>query len=88
MPDYLVEVTGHTDDRPIHTPAFPSNLELSLARAAAVARELAAGAPDLEARIVVAGMGEHRPLVPNADDDARARNRRVEIRLRARDAGA
>ncbi|HXJ33220.1 MAG TPA: OmpA family protein [Candidatus Eisenbacteria bacterium] len=84
LPDCLVDVTGHTDDRPIHTPAFPSNLELSLARAAAVARELAAGDPELERRIVAAGVGAHRPVVPNTDDEARARNRRVEIRLRPR----
>ena len=84
MPNCLVDVTGHTDDRPIHTPAFPSNLELSLARAAAVARELGAGDSELERRIVAAGVGAHRPVVPNTDDEARARNRRVEIRLRPR----
>ena len=42
LPDYAIEVGGHTDDVPIHTAVFPSNLDLSLARAARVARELAA----------------------------------------------
>jgi len=81
MPDFDVEVNGHTDDRPIHSGSFPSNLELSLARAARVVHELAAGTPELAERTIAAGYGEHRPIVPNADDAARARNRRVEIRL-------
>jgi flagellar motor protein MotB len=81
MPDFDVDVAGHTDDVPIHTAAFPSNLELSLARAARVARELTAGAPELAARVFAAGYGEHRPAAPNDDAGGRARNRRVEIRL-------
>lgn len=78
--DLTIEVTGHTDDRPIRTPLFPSNLELSLARAAAVARALAAD-PALAERVTARGVGEHRPIASNADRAGRARNRRVEIRL-------
>ena len=81
MPDFDLEVDGHTDDRPIHTGGFPSNLELSLARAARVVHELAAEAPELAERAIAAGYGEHRPLASNAAEAGRARNRRVEIRL-------
>ena len=81
MPDFDLEVDGHTDDRPIHTGGFPSNLELSLARAARVVHELTAETPELAERAIAAGYGEHRPITPNADETGRARNRRVEIRL-------
>lgn len=80
-PELAIEVAGHTDDTPLHGGAFGSNLELSLARAARVARELAAGDAALAARIFASGYGEQRPLVPNVDAESRARNRRVEIRL-------
>ena len=81
MPDFDIEVAGHTDDRPIHTGGFPSNLELSLARAARVVHELIAAAPELAGRAIATGHGEHRPVASNADEAGRARNRRVEIAL-------
>jgi len=81
LPDFDLEVAGHTDDRPIHSGGFPSNLELSLARAARVVHELAVETPELAGRTVAAGYGEHRPVASNTDDAGRARNRRVEIRL-------
>lgn len=81
MPAFDVEVGGHTDDVPIRGGGFPSNLELSLARAARVVHELSAEAPELVARTVAAGYGEHRPVASNADEQGRAQNRRVEIRL-------
>lgn len=80
-PDLVVEVAGHTDDRPVHGGAFASNLDLSLARAARVAHELAAGEVDLTARIFAAGYGAQRPVASNDDGEGRARNRRVELRL-------
>lgn len=80
-PDLVVEVAGHTDDRPVHGGAFASNLELSLARAARVARELSAGDEALASRIFAAGYGPQRPVADNADVDGRARNRRVELKL-------
>src|SRR5262249_23304035 len=81
LPDVRVDVVGHTDDRPIHTAQFPSNLELSLARAARVARELGAIDPRLQTRPFAAGAGADRPMGTNAGAAGRARNRRVDIRL-------
>ncbi|MGE0826611.1 MAG: flagellar motor protein MotB [Candidatus Binatia bacterium] len=78
--DLALEVQGHTDDVPIATPEFPSNWELSAARASRVARALieAGVAP---ARITAQGYASFHPLLPNTTDDQRAINRRVEIRL-------
>ena len=81
LPDFGIDVTGHTDDVPIHSALYPSNLELSLARAARVARELSAGMPSLRIRTSAEGFGENRPVASNDDAQGRAQNRRVEIRL-------
>ena len=81
MPELTVEITGHTDDRPVHTRAYPSNLELSLARAARIAHAIADVDPALAARIVTVGVADHRAIAPNGDAAGRARNRRVEVRL-------
>jgi chemotaxis protein MotB len=73
-----VRVEGHTDDRPIRTAVFPSNWELSAARAANVVHLMAAAglAPD---RMEVIGFGEHRPIAPNTTAEGRNRTRRVLI---------
>lgn len=71
-------VSGHADSRPISTAAFPSNWELSAARAAGVARVLVAGGQDPET-VRVQSFGEHRPVADNATAEGRARNRRVEV---------
>ncbi len=75
-----VLVEGHTDDRPIRTARFPSNWELSAARATSVVRYLLEQphvlAPD---RYTAIGHGEHRPITENTSPALRARNRRVEI---------
>lgn len=73
-----LEVSGHTDDIPIATAQYPSNWELSAARAAAVARYLLAEAAIDPRRIHITGYGEHRPL---SDDVDHTRSRRVEIRF-------
>ncbi len=75
-----VTVEGHTDDRPIQTVRYPSNWELSAARAASVVRFLL-DLPDAlpPAQCTALGHGEHRPLVPNDTAAGRARNRRVDI---------
>lgn len=73
-----VEVEGHTDDSPISNPVFPSNWELSAARASRVVRLFAASgvAPG---RMVAVGYGEHRSIGDNATAEGRARNRRVTV---------
>lgn len=76
---FAVRVIGHTDDYPVDTEAFPSNWELSAARAARVARYLIDSADIDPRRFTVVGRGEHEPAVPNINDANRALNRRVEI---------
>ena len=83
MPGFTIEVAGHADDRPIRSGRFASNLELSLARAAAVAHVLTTGEAELAERVFAAGYGDRRPRDPSPGEAARARNRRVEIRLTA-----
>lgn len=74
-----VRVEGHTDDVPIHTAAFASNWELSTARATEVVQFLVQHGGVPASRLSAAGFGEFRPLIPNASDAARAKNRRVEL---------
>ena len=78
--DCRVVISGHTDDRPILTSTFPSNWELSAARAASVAKFLASHgvAPW---RMVIQGRAEFEPLVANTSEENRKVNRRVEISL-------
>ena len=71
-----VRVEGHTDDRPINTAAFPSNWELSAARAASVVHMLASSGVD-PARLSVVGRAEFTPAQPNATPEGRNANRRV-----------
>jgi chemotaxis protein MotB len=73
-----VRIEGHTDNRPISTSQFPSNWELSGARAARIVRlfETRGIAP---ARLSVAGQGEHQPVADNATVEGRNRNRRVTL---------
>ncbi len=75
-----IEVEGHTDDVPIRTARFPSNWELSAARAIAVVRHLTAARLAAD-RLKAVGHGETRPIAPNTSTDGRARNRRVAIVL-------
>jgi len=77
---YSVIVTGHTDNVPIHTSRFPSNWELSSARAASVVRFLCDHGVDA-GRLYVQGYGEHSPLESNDSEHDRRANRRVEISL-------
>lgn len=79
-----VSVEGHTDSLPIQTPAFPSNWELSSARAISVVRFLDEGGMDVS-RLRAVGYAETRPLQSNASAEGRAANRRVELVLRESD---
>lgn len=75
-----VVVEGHTDDRPIDTERFPSNWELSTARAASSVRFLQDNAPGYDpSRFAAVGYGPNHPRATNETRKGRARNRRVEI---------
>jgi chemotaxis protein MotB len=73
-----IQVEGNTDNRPIHTEEFPSNWELSAARAASVVHLLTRFEVD-PSRLSAIGYGEHRPVADNDSDEGRARNRRVTL---------
>ena len=73
-----IKVVGHTDNTPISTVRFPSNFELSVERAKAVAAVLKPGLTD-PGRIDIEGKGPDAPIASNATPEGRARNRRVEI---------
>jgi chemotaxis protein MotB len=76
---YMVNVVGHTDDLPINTAEFPSNWELSTARACKVARFLMQDMNIPEDKFYVTGHAFYQPVKPNTDDMNRASNRRVEV---------
>jgi chemotaxis protein MotB len=78
--NWILRVDGHTDRRPINTPQFKSNWELSTARAISVVRFLESqGVPPQ--RLVAAGFGEFQPLVEGSSEADYRRNRRIELKL-------
>ena len=78
--DCKYQVAGHTDDVPIHTARFPSNWELSTARAVEVVSFLVSSGMKPQ-QLSAAGYGEVDLVVPNDTPESRARNRRIEIVL-------
>jgi chemotaxis protein MotB len=78
--NWVLRVDGHTDRRPIATAQFPSNWELSTARAISVVKFLVSQGvpPD---RLAAAGFGEFVPIDPGSDEAAFRRNRRIELKL-------
>jgi chemotaxis protein MotB len=77
---HALQVEGHTDNQQIRRPAFPSNWELSAARAGAVVRLFAdAGVP--AERMTVVGHGSNVPVATNDSAEGRARNRRVAVTI-------
>ena len=76
---YEVRVEGHTDDVPIKTFRYPSNWELSTARAVNVLRYFVDTCGISSGRISAEGFGEYHPIAPNDNAANRAQNRRVEI---------
>jgi len=74
-----IVIEGHTDNLPISTRRFPSNWELSTARATNVVRYLVENKIFDPVRVSARGFGEYRPIVSNASENGRARNRRVDI---------
>jgi len=83
--DRQIQVSGHTDDSPITDrelqAKFPSNWELSAARAVNVVRFLSEKAKVPGKRLVATGYGQFHPVATNANHEGRARNRRIEILL-------
>ncbi len=78
--DWVLRIDGHTDQRPIHTMQFPSNWELSTARAVAIVKYLVVqGIP--AHRLSANGFGSFQPLDTADTPEAYARNRRIEIQL-------
>ncbi len=80
---WILRVDGHTDRAPIHTPEFPTNWELSTARAMSVVNFLISQgiAPE---HLAATGFGEFQPLDPGTSDAAFRRNRRIELKLTQR----
>lgn len=78
--DNSIEVSGYTDNQPIDTPVFPSNWELSSARASVVVQIMAQGgvAPT---RMAAIGYGQFKPIASNDTPQGRAKNRRVVVRI-------
>ena len=78
--NWVLRIDGHTDKRPINTPQFPSNWELSAARAISVAKYLITQGVSSN-RLVPAGFGEFSPIDTGDTDEAFRRNRRIEFKL-------
>lgn len=77
----LVVIEGFTDNVPMQTNKFPSNWELSVARAIGVAKFMIDDLYISEDRISVSGFGEQRPIDTNSTPEGRANNRRIEITI-------
>jgi len=78
-PSSLIRVEGHTDNVPIHSAKYPSNWELSSARALSVVRYMANNGDVDPSRMSAIGYGEYRPIAPNTTPENRKTNRRIEI---------
>lgn len=81
--DWILRIDGHTDNDPIATAKFPSNWELSTARALSVVHYLiSAGIP--ANRLAATGFGEHYPITSGSNEIAKAKNRRIELKFTQR----
>ncbi|MFB4168471.1 flagellar motor protein MotB [Virgibacillus sp. JSM 102003] len=78
-PPHQIIVSGHTDDRPIRTSEYSSNWDLSVMRAVNFMRLILENDRLDPKTFSAKGFGEHKPLVPNTNDQNRAKNRRVEV---------
>ena len=78
LPNHI-RIEGHTDSVPIRTPKFPSNWELSTARATSIVHYLLTHHKFEANRLSAAGYGEFRPIVSNQTSEGRSQNRRVDI---------
>ncbi|MCX7995976.1 MAG: PorV/PorQ family protein [candidate division WOR-3 bacterium] len=80
-PDIKVELSGHTDPREINTAEFPSNWELSFARAEAVRKYLIEKFNIAPERLIARGYADTQPIAPNDTEEGMAKNRRTEFRI-------
>ncbi len=81
--DNPIQVEGYTDNIPINSPRYPTNWELSSARASAIVKVLASQGVAPE-RLAAVGYGEYQPVASNATPAGRAQNRRVAIMVAKR----
>jgi chemotaxis protein MotB len=81
--NWVLRVDGHTDNRPISTPVFASNWELSSARSISVVKHLMTQGVSAK-RLVAAGFGEYQPMVETGTEAEIRRNRRIELKLTER----
>lgn len=79
--DLDIQIEGHTDNVPIKSNQFPSNWELSSARAVAIANYFVNNYHVKASRVVAIGYGEYRPVTTNESVEGRVQNRRIEIKL-------
>jgi chemotaxis protein MotB len=79
-----LRIEGHTDNVPVNSPAFPSNWELSAARANSIVHYLVEKHGFKGAKLSVTGYGEYRPIADNATEEGRKLNRRVDIVMLSR----
>ena len=79
--NFLVRVEGHTDNIPIHSPDYPSNWELSVARAVNTLNKIIAFGDIPPERFSAVGYADTKPLYPNNTQNRREKNRRVELVL-------
>lgn len=79
FPDQIIGIEGHTDNTPTHSQQFPSNHHLSAAQALSVYNSLMQRGTIAAQQLFVIGHGANHPVVSNATDAGRARNRRVEF---------
>jgi outer membrane protein OmpA-like peptidoglycan-associated protein len=80
-PDIIVELSGHTDPREINTTEYPSNWELSLARAEAVRKYLVEKFNIAPERLLARGYADTQPIALNDTEEGMAQNRRTEFRI-------
>jgi len=81
--DWILQVDGHTDTKPIRTAQFPTNWELSSARAIAVLQFLHSRGIPYD-RLAARGFGEFQPLTQDTDPASLAKNRRIELKITTR----
>jgi len=79
--DINIDIEGHTDDKPIHTKAYPDNWALSTARATSIAHVLIDEYSVSPLKLIASGRSQYEPIASNDTPEGRAQNRRTEIIL-------